>query len=71
MKLVQGLIEDTDGREHFLKVKLGLTVFESHLKCDHNNMCKRTRLYVDSTDLFFFFFFFSHVAECVSCGVRP
>lgn len=21
MKLVQGLIEDTDGREHFLKVK--------------------------------------------------
>lgn len=22
MKLVQGLIEDTDGREHFLKVKL-------------------------------------------------
>lgn len=32
MKLVQGLIEDTDGREHFLKVKLGLTMFESHLK---------------------------------------
>lgn len=25
MKLVQGLIEDTDGREHFLKVKLMLS----------------------------------------------
>ena len=24
MKLVQGLIEDTDGREHFLKVKFYL-----------------------------------------------
>lgn len=29
MKLVQGLIEDTDGREHFLKVELTQTYFSS------------------------------------------
>lgn len=27
MKLVQGLIEDTDGREHFLKVAMAQTYF--------------------------------------------
>ena len=34
MKLVQGLIEDTDGREHFLKVKFTLS-FDG--RCDGIN----------------------------------